>query len=435
MEVIIKIFCFFMFIAKFLYIPGIGSERVKSKKIREILEEVLLRISPGKKKAKEVNEFLKRIKSSIKKLKISARAIIGGSFAKGTFLKGDHDVDIFVLFSTRYKGRGLSAMLGKILKQFHPESVHGSRDYFRIKNALNFEIVPVLDIKSPEQAENVTDFSPEHVKWFNKNGKKFRKDVMLAKKFCKANRIYGAESYINGFSGHVLDILVVYYKGFIPLLRAAGKWKKKQVVDFYNRHRGRALFELNKSKIQGNLIVVDPVQPDRNAAAALADDKLKRFVELAGKFLEKPSIDFFTEKKADKGLLKKKGAVVLEVKSLKGKEDVVGAKLLKAFEFVKKGLEEFRIKEAGWEWDREKDALFWYVPKEKKLDREKEWEGPPLMMENRVKEFRKKYRKTFTKKGRIYAVVRRKHTTPEALVRNLIRQKYFMEKVKKCRIY
>ncbi|MBN2111687.1 nucleotidyltransferase domain-containing protein [Candidatus Woesearchaeota archaeon] len=400
---------------------------------KKILDEVLADIKPKKRTIKEVDEFVGEINSQIKKSRISAKAVVGGSFAKNTFLKEDHDVDIFVLFSLKYSNENLSRLLKKILKPFKTEQVHGSRDYFIIKNKFNFEIVPVLDIKKAKNAQNVTDFSPEHVKWFNKNGKKYADDIRLAKKFCKANKIYGAESYINGFSGHVLDILIVHYKGFLPLMRAASKWKKKQVIDFYNVHRGKALFELNKSKTQGSLVVVDPVQPDRNAAAALDEEKFGLFVKNAKEFLKKPSKMFFTEKKADREKLMKNGYILIEAVSKKGKEDVSGAKLLKAFDFVKKGLEEFEVCDAGWEWDKKKNALFWYLAKKKKLPESVEWQGPPLIMENRVKDFRKKYRKTFTKKGRIFAKITRKHTTPESLAKELIKDRYFRERVKKCR--
>lgn len=404
-------------------------------KINQILKQALAEIKPEKKKLKEVDDFVKRINLRVKKLKISAKAVVGGSFAKDTFLKQDHDVDIFVLFSLKYKDENLSKLLHQILKPFKPETVHGSRDYFRIKGRLNFEVVPVLDIKKPEHAKNVTDFSPAHVLWVKKNVGKLRDDIRLVKKFCKANKVYGAESYINGFSGHVLDILVIYYKGFLQLLRAAAKWKPKQVIDFYNMYKGKALFELNKSKTQGSLVVIDPVQPDRNAAAALTDEKFRLFAGTVKRFLKKPSLDFFVEKKADKGGLKKKGAIVLDIGARKGKEDVVGAKLLKAFQFVNKGLGEFGIKNSGWEWDKKKKSFFWFFPKLKKLPDTLEWEGPPTEMKNCVKEFKKKYKKTFTKKGRIYAIIKRKHKMPEALVKDLIKQQYFREKVRKCTIY
>ena len=69
----------------------------------------------------------------------------------------------------------------------------------------------------------------------------------------------------------------------------------------------------------------------------------------------------------------------------------------------------------------------------KKLPDEKEWEGPPLSMEKMVKEFRKKYKKTFRKNGRIYAKVKRKLTTPEGCLKDIIKRQYFKERVKKCR--
>jgi len=403
-------------------------------KINTILKEALAEIKPEKKKISEVDDFVGKINSRIKKLKIAAKAVVGGSFAKDTFLKEDHDVDIFVMFSLKYRDDDLSRMLRKVLLPFKPETLHGSRDYFRAKNRFNFEIVPVLDIKKPEQAQNVTDFSPAHVKWVKKNAGKLRDDIRLAKKFCKSNKVYGAESYIRGFSGHVLDIIIIYYRGFLPLLRAAAKWKPKQVIDFYNVHKGRALFELNKSKTQSSLIVVDPVQPGRNASAALMDEKFSIFAESARKFLKNPSKDFFIEKKADIKLLEKKGAVLVDVESKKGKEDIVGAKLLKAFQFIRKGLDEFRIMDAGWEWDRKKNAVFWFLPGVKRLPEAVEWEGPPTTMKNRVNEFKKKYKKTFIKKGRIYAKRKRKHTKPGLLARDLIKQQYFMDKVKKAKI-
>ena len=49
------------------------------------------------------------------------------------------------------------------------------------------------------------------------------KDVLLgiriAKAFCHANNSYGAESYINGFSGYALELLVYYYGSFLKFIK------------------------------------------------------------------------------------------------------------------------------------------------------------------------------------------------------------------------
>jgi len=65
---------------------------------KKILKQVLEEIKPEKENVREVEGFLKKLNSEIKKHKIKAKATAGGSYAKDTWLKGDYDVDIFVKF-------------------------------------------------------------------------------------------------------------------------------------------------------------------------------------------------------------------------------------------------------------------------------------------------------------------------------------------------
>src|SRR3989344_6793717 len=111
-----------------------------------------------------VNRFLKRLNKNL----WDAEAILGGSVAKGTFLKGQHDVDIFVLYKN---DKDISNKLESSLRIFkNIERVKGSRDYFQARvYGLNFEIVPVLKIKTVKEAKNITDISPLHVDWVKKN--------------------------------------------------------------------------------------------------------------------------------------------------------------------------------------------------------------------------------------------------------------------------
>ncbi len=247
----------------------------------ELLKQVIGELRPKKDVVNKCIIVLDSINSEIKKKKIKAMAVLGGSIAKGTFLKDDYDCDIFVKFNLSYKKKDISNLLEKILKTFpRVNRIHGSRDYFNFKsNGINFEIVPVLNIKKAEQEINITDCSPLHVKWVKDNldkNPKLSDEIRLTKAFCKACNVYGAESYLRGFSGHVLDILTIYYNGFIPLLENAVKWKEKEVIDFNNYHKGSALERLNKSKLS-SLIVIDPIQPERNAAAVLSKENFLLF--------------------------------------------------------------------------------------------------------------------------------------------------------------
>jgi tRNA nucleotidyltransferase (CCA-adding enzyme) len=411
----------------------------------KLLKDVVEELRPKDdvlKKCKCVNE---KIDSKIKKRKINARAVLGGSIAKGTFLKNDYDCDIFVKFDRSYKNKDISDMLEKVLKDFSRiERIHGSRDYFNFKiNGINFEVVPVIDIKKAEQALNITDCSPLHAEWVSKKLKKnpgLADDIRLAKAFCKAANVYGAESYAKGFSGHVLDVLVIYYKGFIPLLKNAVKWKEHDVVDFNNHYKGKALQRLNKSKI-GPLIVIDPIQPERNAAAVLSREKFFLFKKKAEEFLKKPLKKFFEKKGITIGELKKKAKgkklLLVKVKAVKGKQDVVGSKLLKAFDYIFNKLvsNDFKVYNKGWKWDKKNDALFWFMVKDETLSEKKVRLGPPLKNKQNVEDFRKKHKNIFVKGKRICAEVKRNYRKPEELLKEIKKDLYLKEKAKKIETF
>ena len=128
--------------------------------------------------------------------------------------------------------------------------------------------------------------------------------------------------------------------------------------------------------------------------------------------------------------LKSKEYLVLKVKPVKGREDVVGCKLLQVFDFIKSRLDDegFVVKDCDWEWDKEVDALFWFKTKNKSLPEIAEHKGPPLSMKDEVKAFKAKYPKTFTKDKYIWAKIKRKHLTPEALIKDLTKTDYLKEK-------
>jgi tRNA nucleotidyltransferase (CCA-adding enzyme) len=236
----------------------------KKESYRKVVDSVLSRIRPDSSVKKKCQEVVFEISSEIKKAGIDADAVLGGSIAKGTFLRDDYDCDIFVRFALdKYRKKDISALLKKILLKFGPEEVSGSRNYYQFERAgIHFEIVPVLLIKKSADAANVIDVSPMHVAWIKKGlsrKKNLSDEVRLARAFCRGIGVYGAESFINGFSGHVIDILAIYYGGFRELLSASLKWKERAVIDPENYHRGKALFSINKSKTEGPLVLVDPV--------------------------------------------------------------------------------------------------------------------------------------------------------------------------------
>lgn len=417
-----------------------------------IIKEILSKLKPDKEEQSQfkatVSTFLTKLNSQLK----NAQAILGGSGAKDTWLSGNHDVDIFVLFDYKKfinQSEQLSNLLGPLLKKAFPhlklERLHGSRDYFQLVfQQLSFEVVPILAITKSKQAVNITDVSLLHSQWVNKQGKIVKDDIRLAKQFCKANGLYGAESYIGGFSGYILEILTIYYGSFKALLNAAQKWNVKEIIDPSKFYSGKeALFNINKSKLQSPLIIVDPVDQSRNAAAALSTDKFNQFKKLAKEYLKKPELKFFEKKpftladlkkEADKNKTKDANNLVyLEVVPVKGKIDVVGMKLLKVFSYLETELKPFVVKKSGWEWDTDKKAVMYFILAKKELPEFELRSGPPLTMKEYVNDFKKKNKTTFEEKGRIMAKIKVEHNNLNEFVNHLLSSDYVQERVKKIK--
>ncbi len=412
-----------------------------AKNVKEILKQVLLEIKPSKEDEKlvmdKVNFVIKRLNKNLK----NAKAELGGSGAKGTWLRA-FDADVFVRFNyKKYKGKSaeLSDILEKAVKKSFGryQRLHGSRDYFQVNlNGFTVEIVPILNIKKSKEAMNITDVSLLHVRWVNKH-KRLADEIRLAKQFCRAAEAYGAESYIRGFSGYVIEILVVYYSGFLNLIRNAVKWKDKEVIDIsrYYRTKREALFSLNVAKTISPLIVIDPVQKDRNAAASLSREKFERFKTICKEFLDKPSIEFFKIKEFDiTELEKRKGKnklVVFRGIALNGKKDIVGSKLLKVFEFLTDRIKfyDFKIIDKGWNWGKE--VVFWFIVDSKELDEYKKHEGPLVKSKRHVEKFKQVHKETFVERKRIYAKVKRKYTRIEELAKDLTKDDYVKERMEK----
>ena len=185
-------------------------------------------------KIKEISlEFCLGLEKKLKAKKIKAEVFIGGSLAKGTLIKKDkYDIDIFIRFDEKYRDKDISGLLESAIEK-KARKIHGSRDYYQIARGNTIiEIIPVIKIKKPEEAGNITDLSYFHVNYVKRNlNEKMRKEVLLLKKFFKAAKVYGAESYINGFSGYGAECLIIVYKSFEKALKELLKVKENIGVE------------------------------------------------------------------------------------------------------------------------------------------------------------------------------------------------------------
>ena len=386
------------------------------KKADSILKEVLEKVTPSKDELNKIKEYLNKfLKEFKKRLKVNAEIFVGGSLAKNTLIKKDvYDADIFVRFDKKYKNNEISSLTNKILKRFVKYSIiHGSRDYFKVKSNPTFylEIIPVIMIKNPKDARNITDLSYSHVRYINKKlkSKRILDEIRLAKAFCYANNCYGAESYIKGFSGYSLELLIYHYGSFLKFIKNIEKIKDKVIIDIEKHYKNRqnVLMDINNSKLQSPIILIDPTYKQRNALAALSNDTFEKFKKNCRDFLKNPSLKSFEIRKINLDKIKKNAIknkfefILINVNTSKQEGDVAGTKLLKFYNHLTKEIEKFfSVKNKGFLYNQKKSAECFFVVKSKK---EILYEGPNIKQEKNIKEFKKKHKNTFVKKNKIYS--------------------------------
>lgn len=377
--------------------------------INKILNEETLLVKLDKNISDKINriakDFCLELRKNLKKRKISADVFIGGSLAKNTLVKTDdnqYDIDIFVRFSPKYEDKNISSMLEKVIGK--AEKIHGSRDYYQIKNdKIILEIIPVIKIKKPEDAINVTDLSYFHVNYVvrcTRKNKKLADEIKLAKAFAHACDCYGAESYIKGFSGYSLELLICHFGSFLKFVKYIAKMKidDKLIIDdskFYKKGKD-VMIEMNESKIQSQIILVDPTFKERNALAGLSKETFLRFKEACKEFLKNPSLESFRKKSVFCGFKADKNLKIVSVKTNKQKGDIAGTKSKKFYNFfVAEVKKEFNLGKNCFDYDNEKNIAYFYLSVDKK---EKEFlRGPPVINVEGLTAFKKVHKNAFIK--------------------------------------
>jgi len=374
--------------------------------MKSILASELERISLSSGEILRLKKIADGFIASLKAKGITA--VVGGSLAKGTMVKreGKQDIDIFVQFDYSEDILGLEGILKKIKLPGVLKRVHGSRDYFQIIcDDVILEVIPVVRNSDPERAENVTDVSLSHVKYITGEIKKnpgIANDIKLAKAFCEANRCYGAESYVHGFSGYSLEVLVIHFGGFEKFLKNIGK---KRVVDPLKHFRTEreVLSELNSNKLKGPLVLVDPTYKYRNVLAGLGHETFEKFLKIKDVFLKSPSLAYFERKLIDiEGMKKMKGRFVrVELTTDRQKGDIAGTKMKKFLDFFVRELERKQQKVLAKEFDYDggQDGQGYLVVVEKP---EIELQGPCTGLEDASREFLKAKGDRAFKKGKFW---------------------------------
>ncbi|MBN2202776.1 MAG: CCA tRNA nucleotidyltransferase, partial [Candidatus Aenigmarchaeota archaeon] len=258
------------------------------------LNSILSAVKPNFNECKKLDSFKKKLVETSKKISKDAEPIICGSAEKNTWLSKKNELDLFLLYDTKLskkelekQGLSLAKLIVKKLKGKY-QIAFAEHPYIKSKiGCFDVDIVPCYRIENPEMIKSSVDRTPHHVKFVKKNLKK-PNHVRLLKQFCITSKCYGADVKTLGFSGYLCELLIIKYGSFENLALAGSKWRAGQVrITFSNATKDDA--ELFKTP----LVVIDPVDKNRNVAAAVSVEKFYMFVDACKKFNKKPKKELF----------------------------------------------------------------------------------------------------------------------------------------------
>jgi len=279
------------------------------KNYSKVLREVLKKTKPSAEENRKLKSIARKVMASAKKeaRKFKAKPMIAGSITRETWLPGKMEFDVFILFppaitTKQLEKRGLDVgkktieKLGGSYKTEYAQHpyVSGKVDNIRI------DIVPCFDVKTTEHLKSAVDRTPFHVKYLQKNlPMRLSNEVRVLKQLLTANKIYGADTKTEGFSGYVCELLIIKYKNFLNVLKHAEKWNSGEIIDMENFYTKKDYIKLKKEFAKQVLILIDPTDKTRNTAAALSTENFFKLRKLASEFFSNPREEMFFAKQPE----------------------------------------------------------------------------------------------------------------------------------------
>jgi tRNA nucleotidyltransferase (CCA-adding enzyme) len=301
---------------------------------------------PSQNQERRITEVAQEVKTLVDRyvarLDDVVDVVFGGSFAKGTWLPGDADIDIFVEIKPSVGIEKFEEMGRKIgsetLKKYSPKLRYSDHPYVEaFVESVRVNIVPCYDVGQGKW-KSAADRSPFHTRYISTRfDDQKRRQARLLKKFFKTLGIYGAEVSIAGFSGYVSEVLVLKYCSFENVLRAAADWQERQVI---------SVGDYDSDVVKGfnsRVIIMDPVDSRRNLGTAISAESVAKFMLAARVFLDRPSLQFFKESEhrdiapASKLLLP--NVLVVEFSHQKKSPDIIWGQLKHSINSIAKQLE------------------------------------------------------------------------------------------------
>jgi len=359
--------------------------------------------------------------------------IFGGSFAKGTWLKEEVDIDIFIKIDNSVNDKEFGLLGEQIgwqsLKGFNPYIRYSDHPYVEaVINGIRVNVVPCYDVPQGEW-KSAADRSPFHTDYMKNNlDDEKRNQVRLLKKFLKSIGVYGADIATGGFSGYVAEIMILKYGSFESVLHAISNISEENNVISIDKPD-----EYSLKNFKSQLIIIDPIDQKRNLGTAISAESIGKFVLAARSFLAKPSTDFFIKRQKEfvgNNMELYPNLVIVEFNYKRRSPDVIRGQLKRSLNAIAKQLElaNFRVIRSACVTDEEETAAFGFLLESVTLSAYAQKIGPHIFMRDETANFILKNQKEslFTwvdSEMRVSTMIRRKATNAKHFFKFLLTKK------------
>ena len=336
-----------------------------------------------------------RARAAIADLDVDADVVQVGSTARGTWVAGDRDIDLFVRFPADLPREDLEAHGLDVGKAVLPDGHEEYAEHPYVKGEFegyDVDLVPCYRLDDATDIQSAVDRTPFHNDYLlDRLDDDLAGDVRLFKQFLKGVGVYGSNLRTQGFSGYLAELLVVEYGGFRETLEAARDWHPKVVLDPEDHQA---------EDFDDPLVVVDPTDPERNVAAVVSETNVAVLQHHAREFLDHPSEDPFEandpeplDEAAVRAHLDRRGttplAVVFDAPALV--DDQLYPQLYRSRDGLARGLREYGfdvLRAATWADER---AVLFAELAVAELPAVERHEGPPVHVADHARGFYEKY--------------------------------------------
>ncbi|MHA1309912.1 MAG: hypothetical protein ACTSQO_03200 [Candidatus Helarchaeota archaeon] len=296
----------------------------------ELRNKILEKILPSKSEKQKLNATLDLLTKSLwetinnNTYDISFIEPHGSTGLKQTQLKGDSDIDLFIGLNPEYYNsliniKSRKERIKKIKELFlglcndiiipslniinakNINLTYAEHPYISAElNTFSIDIVGCfnIDLEFIKEFGPITavDRTPHHTKFINNNlTNEMKNDVRILKSFFRANHIYGDKSAIGrfGFTGFSAELLIYYFNNLDNLFNKFEDLPKKP-IDYYKRPTD--YFKKIARFKNDYLILIDPIDKNRNVASSISARAFKFALKKINEFKYNSSLDFFIRK-------------------------------------------------------------------------------------------------------------------------------------------